>query len=102
MRNQPFLAGTRLPDEVYAGVPGVDTIGVSALLVTTDTLDADTVYGITRALWHPSTRTLLENGHARGADVTVERALDGMALPLHDGAIRYYNEIGLFDATEPL
>ena len=101
-REQSFFAETEVPDGTYADVPGVDTIGISALLVTTDALDADTVYGITRALWHPSTRLLLTNGHPRGAEIVVERALDGMAVPLHPGAVRYYNEAGLFDATEPM
>ena len=101
-REQSFFAETRIPDGTYADVAGVDTIGISALLVTTDALDDDTVYGITRALWHPSTRLLLTNGHPRGAEIALERALDGMAVPLHAGAVRYYNEAGLFDATEPM
>ncbi len=101
-REQPFFAETTLAEGTYAEVPGVDTIGVSALLVATEAIDAETIYGITRALWHPTTRTLLTTGHPRGAEIAIDQALDGMAVPLHAGAIRYYNEAGLFDATEPM
>ena len=54
------------------------------------------VYGLTRALWHPTTRILLDNGHARKAPRSgSEHALRGLAVPLHPGAARYYREIGL-------
>ena len=32
----------------------------------------------------------------------VDNALNAMAVPLHAGAIRYYSEIDLFTAIEPL
>jgi len=33
--------------------------------------------------------------HAKGKDVTIETALNGMAIPLHPGAAKYYKEKGL-------
>jgi len=35
------------------------------------------------------------NVHAKGKDVTLDSALDGMAIPLHPGAAKYYKEKGL-------
>ncbi|MCB1993618.1 MAG: immunogenic protein, partial [Geminicoccaceae bacterium] len=46
-------------------------------------------------LWHPTARALLDGGHAKGRQITLETALDGAAIPLHPGAERYYREIGL-------
>ena len=63
-------------------------------------VDADTIYGLTQALWHPSTGAALANGHARGTGIAVETALRGIAIPLHAGALRYYQEIGLVEASE--
>jgi len=54
----------------------------------------DLVYGIARALWHPSTRSLLDGGHPEGRNIRLDTALDGIAIPLHAGAERYYKEIG--------
>ena len=53
------------------------------------------MYGITKALWHENARQLLDNGHAKGQSITLATALDGVAVPLHPGAERYYREVGL-------
>jgi len=58
-------------------------------------VDEELVYGITRALWHETARTLLDDGHAKGKAITLETALDGVGIPLHPGAERYYREVGL-------
>jgi TRAP-type uncharacterized transport system substrate-binding protein len=50
---------------------------------------------MTRALWHPSTRRLLDRGHPVGRLIQLKSALDGLAIPLHEGAKRYYREIGI-------
>ena len=74
------------------------TPAVSALLVVSSDLEDDLVYGITKALWNENTRTLLDNGHAKGKQITMETALDGvdtLGVPLHPGAERFYREVGL-------
>ncbi|MEM7069806.1 MAG: TAXI family TRAP transporter solute-binding subunit, partial [Pseudomonadota bacterium] len=61
-------------------------------------LSEDLVYGITKALWNDNTRKLLDNGHAKGKQITAETALDGVAalgVPLHAGAEKFYKEAGL-------
>ena len=60
-------------------------------------VDEDLVYGITKALWHDNARILLDDGHARGHAITLETALDGVSIPLHPGAARYYREVGLLE-----
>ena len=59
------------------------------------TIDEEVVYQITAALWHDNARHLLDEGHAKGKDIRLGTALDGIAVPLHPGAERYYREIGL-------
>ena len=44
-----------------------------------------------------NTRRLLDVGHARGASITLETALDGIGVPLHPGAERFYQEQGMID-----
>ena len=95
----PAYIPSRIPAGVYEGIDyEVKTPAVSALLNVSSDLSEDLVYGITQALWNKNTRKLLDNGHAKGRQITLETALDGIAalgVPLHPGAARFYKEQGL-------
>ncbi len=95
----PAYIPSMIPSGAYEGVEG-DTLtpAVSALLVVSSDLDEELVYGITKALWNDNTRKLLDNGHAKGKQITAETALDGieaLGVPLHDGAAKFYKEAGM-------
>ncbi len=95
----PAYIPSKIPGGVYEGVSeDVLTPAVSAMLVVSSDLDEELVYGITAALWNSNTRKLLDNGHAKGKQITAETALDGVAalgVPLHSGAEKFYKEQGL-------
>ncbi|MEM8698127.1 MAG: TAXI family TRAP transporter solute-binding subunit [Pseudomonadota bacterium] len=95
----PAYIPSAIPAGVYDGIDyEVKTPAVSALLVMSSDLDEELVYGITKALWNDNTRKLLDNGHAKGKQITPDTALDGIAalgVPLHPGAERFYKEVGL-------
>ena len=92
----PFFSFDRIPANSYAGVDeDVETIGVVAQWLTSDGVDEELVYEITRSLWNDSSRRLLDDGHAKGRAITFATALDGAGIPLHPGAERYYRETGL-------
>jgi len=86
----PAYIPSEIPGGVYEGVDASSkTPAVSALLVVSSDLDEELVYGITKALWNDNTRKLLDNGHAKGKQITAETALDGVAalgVPLHNPA----------------
>ena len=88
----PFFNASVIPAEVYNGVGATPTLSIGAQLLVSADIDADTVYGITRALWHENTRRLLDTGHAKGKEIRIENAHRGIAIPLHPGAARYYSE----------
>ncbi len=91
----PFFAADRIAAGTYLNVPVTETLSVGAQWLVSADLSEDLVYGITSALWAPSTRRLLDNGHPKGRLITIETALDGLAVPLHPGARRYYEEAGI-------
>lgn len=93
----PFFVADTIPEGTYAGVAEVKTISVGAQWVVDAGADAELVYRITRALWHPSNREILENSHAKGRLIRLETALDGVAIKLHPGAERYYREAEMLD-----
>ena len=91
-----FFAENTVPAGTYEGVgEDVQTLSVGAQWVTSADQPEELVYEITKALWNDSTRALLDAGHAKGAEITAETALDGVGIPLHPGAERFYTEAGL-------
>lgn len=87
-----YLAAAQLPADTYRRVGAINSVAVHALWLVSAKVDDDTVYGLTRALWHPSTRRLLDHGVAVARQIKPSRALQGITVPLHAGAERYYLE----------
>ena len=79
--------------------PGVDvetaTLGFYALWLANADVDADLVYAITQSLWHQGTRRLLDALDPIGKRIRLDQALNGLSVPLHPGAARFYREQGL-------
>jgi TRAP transporter TAXI family solute receptor len=90
-----FFAEDAIPADTYEGVGETKTLSVAALWVVGAAVDEDLVYQVTKALWNDNTRKLLDKGHAKGRSITQATALDGVGIPLHPGAARYYKEVGL-------
>ncbi|WP_107496230.1 TAXI family TRAP transporter solute-binding subunit [Thalassobius sp. I31.1] len=97
----PYYIASTIPAGTYPGVDyDVNTVAVSGMLVTNANIDDDLIYEITKAMWSETARKLLDNGHPKGAAITLETALDGIegiGVPLHPGAERFYREIGMLD-----
>jgi TRAP transporter TAXI family solute receptor len=95
MAQYKFFAKDKIPDGTYKDVKGVETLAVGAQWTTTSKQPDDLVYEITKALWSDKTRALMDAGHAKGKDIRKETALQGVGIPLHAGAEKYYREAGL-------
>lgn len=91
----PFFAQDSIASGTYFNVPETETLSVGAQWLVAAEMPSDLVYEITRALWHPNTRRLLDGGHPKGRLIDKFTALDGLVVPLHPGARRYYAEVGL-------
>jgi TRAP transporter TAXI family solute receptor len=90
-----FFAADEIPAAVYKDVPAVKTLSVGAQWVTTAKMDDGLVYAVTKALWSDKTRTALDAGHAKGKVIRKETALNGLGIPLHAGAEKFYREAGM-------
>ncbi len=95
----PYYIPSKIPAGTYPGVTyDVNTVAVSGILVTNANQDEELIYQITKAMWSDTARKLLDNGHAKGKAITLETALDGVegiGVPLHPGAERFYKEVGM-------
>ncbi|XXK28715.1 TAXI family TRAP transporter solute-binding subunit [Arenicellales bacterium nBUS_45] len=98
-KSVPYYIPSSIPAGTYPGVTyDVNTVAVSGILITNANQDEELIYQITKALWSKTARKLLDNGHSKGKVITVETALDGVegiGVPLHPGAARFYKEAGL-------
>jgi TRAP transporter TAXI family solute receptor len=90
----PYLTVDLIPAGAYQGVGSTVTLGIGALWVVDENLDPDLVYQLARALWHSSTRRLLDQAGPVGQKIKLDAALLRLPIPLHPGAERYYAELG--------
>jgi len=85
-----------IPADTYPGVGvATSTVGFHALWVVSAEASDDLIFAITKALWNEATQRLLEAHDPIGKDVRLEHALDGLSVPLHPGALRFYRQAGL-------
>jgi TRAP transporter TAXI family solute receptor len=86
------------PYEIPAGTyPGQDeavqTIAQPNFLAVRDDIPADDVYLITKTMYE--NLPFLQNIHAATNDMALEKAIAGLPVPLHPGALRFYEEQGI-------
>jgi TRAP transporter TAXI family solute receptor len=83
-----------IPAGTYAGQDAdVPTAAVGNILVTSEAVSEETAYQMTRLLFENLDR--MQAAHAAAGGITIEGALNGLSIPLHPGAERYYREVGL-------
>jgi TRAP transporter TAXI family solute receptor len=87
-----FFAADEIPEGTYKNVAAVKTVSVNAIWATSSKQPDPLIYGITAALWNPSTRKLLDSGHGKGRAIRLESAVRGLGIPLHAGAEKFYKE----------
>tara|TARA_R110002073_G_scaffold67077_6_gene167449 strand:- start:36 stop:995 length:960 start_codon:yes stop_codon:yes gene_type:complete len=93
----PIFAMTTLAGGLYTGVDeSVAVLGVPNVLTVSSEMDEELAYQITRAMFENIAD--LQAVHPAANQTTVEFTLAATPVPLHPGAIRYYEEIG---ATVP-
>ncbi len=91
----PFFFASLIPAGTYLNVAATETLAVGAQWLVSADVSEERVYQVTKAFWHENTRALLEKGHPKGKEIRIYSALDGLVVPLHPGARRYYSEIGI-------
>ena len=96
MREHGAYDRSVIPADTYPGVgTATSTVGFHALWVVSADATDDLIYAITKALWSEATQRLLDAHDPIGKNVRLEHALDGLTIPLHPGALRFYRQAGL-------
>ena len=85
-----------IPAGTYPGVSAeTPSIGFNALLIVPAEAADQLIYDITKALWSEPSRRLIDARDPIGKQLRLADALDGLTVPLHPGAKRFYREAGL-------
>lgn len=90
----PFFVEYTIPAGTYNGqTSDVKTVAVMATLATNSQASEDAIYKITKALFENQPE--LAQAHAKGKELVLEKAVNGISIPFHPGAEKYYKEKGL-------
>ncbi len=91
-----YYTATTIPGGTYKGSDeDVPALAIKATLAVSASLDEDTVYEMTKALFENLQE--LGNAHAKGKEVSAASAVTGVSVPFHPGAVKYFKEIGLMN-----
>lgn len=89
----PYIAAT-IPANTYNGqTEDVATVAVINFAVTHSDVSEETVYQMTKQMFENLPDMVA--AHKAASAISLEKALEGMPVPLHPGAARYYKEKGL-------
>jgi len=89
----PFMPVT-IPAGTYEGqTEDVATAAVGNFLVSHEGVSEETAYQMTKLLFENLDK--MTASHAAAKAIDVQKAVDGMPVPLHPGAERYYREVGV-------
>ncbi len=90
----PFFVEYTIPAGTYNGQTyDVKTVAVMATLATSSDISEDVIYNITKALF--DNQPELAQAHAKGKELILEKAVNGISIPFHPGAEKFYKEKGL-------
>ena len=89
-----FYTQYTIPGGSYKGVDSdVNTVAVKATLIVSDELSEDVVYDMVKGLFE--NKDEITAGHAKGAELDPEYAVEGISVKFHPGAEKYFKEAGV-------
>ncbi|MGB3719547.1 MAG: C4-dicarboxylate ABC transporter substrate-binding protein [Proteobacteria bacterium] len=91
---KPYYAKVTIPGGLYQGNPDpIETYGVLATLVTSEKTPEDVVYQLVKAVFENFDE--FKRLHPALANLdSAKMVKDGLSVPLHPGALKYYKEKG--------
>ncbi|MDI5932732.1 TAXI family TRAP transporter solute-binding subunit [Halomonas kalidii] len=90
--NEPVFAAYRLKAGMYEGMDeAVQTVSIPNVLVVNADMDEELAYNLTKVLYERIDDLIAV--HPAANDTTVEFTMESTPVPLHPGALRYYEEV---------
>ena len=91
MDSSPFYTTYTIPAETYKGqTEEVSTVTVKATLIVSANASEEDVYNVTKAIFDNA--EAITAAHAKGAELSLANATEGITVPFHKGAAKYFAE----------
>ena len=85
----PYYAKEMIPAGTYGSDVETPAVSVGAMLVMQNDISEELGYQITKAIYENASKIQ----HAKGALIKAENGLDGIGIPVHPGAQKYFDEV---------
>jgi len=83
-----------IPANTYPGQPKeVQTVAQPNLLIVGSHVEDDVVYDVLKTIYE--NKPFLAGVHGSMKALNIKTALNGITVPLHPGAVKYYREVGI-------
>ena len=94
MKDNTFYSVYKIPANTYKNqTEEVLTVTVKATLIVSASAGEEEVYKLTAAIFDNIEAITKE--HAKGAELSLQNATDGLTVPFHAGAAKYFKEKGI-------
>jgi TRAP transporter TAXI family solute receptor len=93
IQKYPFYTRFPVPAGSYRGMNIQEmTVAIKATFIVSTKLSEDTVYKLTKALFE--NKAAIQAAHAKGSELSTSYAVEGISVPFHPGAEKYFREVG--------
>lgn len=94
LKDCPYYASYTIPAGTYDGLDvDTQTITVKATLICSANLTDECAYNIVKSIF--DNKDAITALHAKGAELDLTFATEGIAVPFHDGAAKFFSENGI-------
>ena len=94
MKDNTFYSVYKIPANTYSNQPEeISTVTVKATLIVSADANEEEVYNLTAAIFNNI--EAIANEHAKGAELSLQNATEGLTVPFHAGAAKYFKEKGI-------
>lgn len=89
IKKYPYYAKDVVPSGTYGLTKDVPTVSVLAMLAVSNELPEDLVYEMTKAIYDNASSIT----HPKGQYIKSKTGLEGIGIPVHPGAQKYFDEV---------
>jgi TRAP transporter TAXI family solute receptor len=94
IKAHPYFVSSVIPAKTYRGIDqDTNTPAVVAILVAHDKVPENVIYEFVKGMYE--NLDTIHASHATAKNITLDSALQGLTVPVHPGAAKYYKEKGL-------
>ena len=92
IKKYPFYVNLHITPTEYKGQDKeLSLVAVQSMLVVDEKMSDEDAYNIVKLLFE--NLDTMKESHARGGDIALDKALDGMSIEVHPGAQKYFDEV---------